>query len=111
MKYYRSTATGKILTDASLRIVNDVFGEDTVTNMISDDLLEIVENPSVVDCINSGNMLSAFSRYCEIHNCTMEEAKKAVYTVRADIFRIKNIQSRKQKKTKVETETEVTDAK
>ena len=101
MKYYRSTATGKILTDTSLRIINDVFGDETISKMISDGLLVIVEDPSVIECINSGNMLSAFSRYCEIHNCTMEEAKKAVYTIRADVFRIKNIQSRKEKKAEV----------
>lgn len=100
MKYYRSTTTGKILTSTSLRIINDVFGNETLDKMISDGLLAVVEEPSVVDCVRSGNMLSAFSRYCEIHNCTMEEAKKAVYTIRTDVFRIKDIQNRKDKKAK-----------
>lgn len=98
MEYYRSTATGKILADASLRIINDVFGDETVSNMISDGLLVLVENPSVIECVRSGNISSAFTRYREIHNCTMEEAKKAVYTIRADISRIQGIQNRKQKK-------------
>lgn len=105
MKYYRSTATGKILTDVSIRIVNDVFGDETTSKMISDGLLVVVETPSVVDCVCSGNMVSAFARYREIHNCSMEEAKKAVYTVRADITKSKHIHNRKKKK------AEATDAK
>lgn len=104
MQYYRSTATGKILGENSLKILNDVFGDETVPNMVSDGLLVTVENPSVIDCIRSGNMVSAFTRYREIHGGTMEDAKKAVYTIRADISRTQNIYKRKKKQAEVETD-------
>ena len=98
MQYYRSTATGKILGENSLKILDDVFGNETVANMIADNLLVSIETPSVIDCIRSGNMVSAFTRYREIHECSMDEAKKAVHTIRADISKTKNIDKRKKKK-------------
>ena len=98
MQYYRSTATDKILCENSLKILNDVFGDEAITNMMSDGLLVAIDNPSVVDCICSGNMVSAFARYREIHGGTMEDAKKAVYTIRADISRTRSIDKRKKKK-------------
>lgn len=96
--YYRSTATGKILSEGSARILNDIFGGDTVASMVSDGLLVSIENPSVVDCICSGNMASAITRYREIHDCGLAEAKKAVYSMRADVSRVRNIYKKKQKK-------------
>ena len=107
MEYYRSSATGKILCESSLRVLNDLFGEDTIPSMITDGLLVIVENPSVVDCIRSGNMISAFARYREIHDCSAEEAKKAVHAIRADISRTQSIYKRKQKKAEAAVEAEV----
>ena len=98
MQYYRSTATNKILCENSLKVLNDVFGDDTVSKMVTDGLLVSIENPSVIDCIRSGNMVSAFTRYREIHDCSMEDAKKAVYTIRADIFKSQSIDKRKKKK-------------
>ena len=98
MQYYRSTATGKIMCGNFLNVLNDVFGEDTLANMTSDGLLVAIENPSVIDCIRSGNMSSAFTRYREIHECSMADAKKAVYTIRADISRTQSIDKRKKKK-------------
>ena len=98
MQYYRSSATGKILGEKSLNILNDVFGDETVSKMVSDGLLVSVGEPSVVECIRSGNLISAFARYREIHNCTMDEAKRAVYTMCADISRTNGIEKRKKKK-------------
>ena len=106
MQYYRSTATGKILGENSLKVLNDVFGSETVNSIVSDGLLVAIENPSVIDCIRSGNMVSAFTRYREIHECTMDEAKKAVYTIRADISRTQGIYKRKKKKGEVVAEVE-----
>ena len=37
--YYRSTATGKILSEGSVKILNDIFGGDTVSSMVTDGLL------------------------------------------------------------------------
>lgn len=101
MQYYRSTATEKILSENSLKVLNDVFGGDTIISMVADGLLVSIENPSVVDCIRSGNLISAFTRYREIHDCSMEDAKKAVYTMRADIFRTNGVTKRKKKKSEV----------
>lgn len=100
--YYRSTATGKILSEGSVRILNDIFGNDTVTSMVTDGLLVGIENPSVVDCICSGNMISAITRYREIHDCNLAEAKKAVYAMRSDVSRVRGIYKKKQKKAAAE---------
>lgn len=96
--YYRSTATNKIMSENSVRILNDIFGGDTVSSMVSDGLLVAVENPSVVDCICSGNMATAITRYREIHGCGLADAKKAVYAMRSDVYRVRGIQKKKQKK-------------
>lgn len=102
--YYRSTATGKILSEGSVRILNDVFGDEAVANMMNDGLLESIENPSVVDCIRSGNMASAITRYREIHECGLAEAKKAVYAMRSDVSRVRSIYKKKQKKAEANAE-------
>ena len=98
MQYYRSTATGKIMSENSLRVLNDIFGGDTVSSMMSDGLLEIVEEPSVIDCICSGNMATAITRYREIHGCGLADAKKNVYAIRSDMARARGINRKKQKK-------------
>lgn len=98
MQYYRSNPTGKILSENSLKVLNDVFGNDVVPSMVEDGLLVSIETPSVVDCIRSGNMATAIARYREIHDCGMEEAKKAVYSIRADISRTTSISNRRNKK-------------
>ena len=100
--YYRSTATNKIMSENSLRILNDIFGGETVSNMVSDGLLVGIENPSVVDCICSGNMATAITRYREIHGCGLADAKKAVYAMRADISKARGIYKKKQKKAAAE---------
>lgn len=98
MQYYRSNKTGKIMSEGSLKVLNDIFGNNTINNMVSDGLLVSIETPSVVDCIRSGNLGSAFTRYRELHNCTLDEAKKAVYSMCADISRTNGIAKRKKKK-------------
>ena len=98
MQYYRSNATGKILSESSLKVLKDVFGGDPIPSMVSDGLLVNVENPSVVECIRSGNLVVAFTRYRELHDCSMEDAKKAVYTMCADISRTNGIAKRRKKK-------------
>ena len=98
MKYYRSTATGKIMSENSLRVLNDIFGGDTVSSMMSDGLLENVENPTVIDCIRSGNMATAITRYREIHGCGLADAKKGVYAIRSDMARARSMNKKKQKK-------------
>lgn len=102
--YYRSTATSKILSEGSVRILNDVFGADTVASMVTDGLLVGIENPSVIDCICSGNMASAITRYREIHECSLADAKKAVYAMRGDVSRVRSIYKKKQKKAEAATE-------
>jgi hypothetical protein len=98
MQYYRSKATGKILSEGSLKVLNDVFGNEVIPNMVADGLLVSIETPSVVECIRSGNLASAFTRYRELHDCTMDEAKKAVYSMCADISRTNGVIKRKKKK-------------
>ena len=98
MQYYRSTATNKILTENSLKILDDVFGDETIAKMTSDGLLVSIETPSIIECIRSGNMASAFTRYRELHDCTMDEAKKNVYAMRANMSRTAAIMKRKAKK-------------
>lgn len=100
--YYRSTATNKIMSENSLRILNDIFGKETVASMTSDGLLIAIENPSVVDCICSGNMATAITRYREIHGCGLADAKKAVYDMRSDIYKVRGIHKKKRKKAAAE---------
>ena len=101
MQYYRSNPTGKILSEGSLKVLTDVFGDGVIPNMVSDGLLVNIETPSVVECIRSGNLSSAFARYRELHDCSMDEAKKAVYTMCSDISRTNGIAKRRKKKTEV----------
>jgi hypothetical protein len=98
MQYYRSNKTGKIMSEGSLKVLNDIFGNNTIVSMVEDGLLVSIDPPAVIDCIRSGNLGSAFTRYRELHNCSLEEAKKAVYSMCADISRTNSIGKRKQKK-------------
>ncbi len=103
--YYRSTATGKIMSESSARILDDIFGDNTVASMMLDGLLVSVENPSVINCICSGNMASAVTRYREIHGCSVADAKKAVYSMRVDVSKAQNIYKKKRKKAEKLDET------
>lgn len=102
MQYYRSNATDKILCENSLKVLDDVFGDNTISRMMADGLLVTIESPSVVECIRSGNLAAAFTRYRELHDCTPEDARKAVYIMRADIFRTNSVAKRKKKKATVD---------
>ena len=95
MEYFRSTITGKIVTNRDIWSANDIFGKDTLEELLFNGTLVPVEEPSVIDCIKSGGIPAACSRYCEIHNCNMSEAKPAVYSMRSDYYRLNNIRNKK----------------
>lgn len=95
MEYFKSTMTGKIVTNRDLWSANDILGKDASDKMLEDGALVPVEEPSVIDCIKSGGMPAAFSRYCEIHNCGMAEAKVAVHNMRSDYYRLHNIHKKR----------------
>ena len=104
MEYFRSTITGKIVTSRDIWSANDILGKDASEKMLADGAIEPVEEPSIIDCIKSGGMPAAFSRYCEIHNCGMAEAKEAVRNMRSDYYRLHNIRNKKHKAQESEQE-------
>lgn len=97
MEYFKSTITGKIVTNRDLWSANDIFGKDAVEELLANGTLDPVAEPTVIDCIKSGGLPAAFARYCEVHNCGMAEAKKAVYGMRSDMFRFNSIRKKKAK--------------
>ena len=97
MEYFRSTITGKIVTNRDIWSANDIFGKDALEELLANGTLVPVEEPSVIDCIKSGGMPAACARYCEIHNCNMAVAKPAVSNMRSDYYRLNSIRNKKNK--------------
>lgn len=86
MTYYRSTVTGNILTEGSVRVLNDIYGDQTVESTLASGFIEIVENPDIIDCIKYGCGSAAVFRYRELHpNTTVQEASEAVKKIRKDM--------------------------
>lgn len=97
MEYFRSAITGKIVTHRDVWSANDIFGKDKIEELFADGTLEPVAEPSVIDCVSSGSTPAAMARYCEIHNCDMNEAKTAIQNIRTDYYRIHNARKKNRK--------------
>lgn len=90
MQYYKSTITGKILTQHDLDILDDIYGENTAWNAIGTGPIEKIDPPSVIDCIkNAYSEVVAIHRYREINNCKLADATKAVREIKARMKRNK----------------------
>ena len=83
MQYYKSTITGKILTQHDLDIFDDIYGENSAWNAIGTGSIEKIDPPSVIDCIkNSSSEVVAVRRYREINNCKLADAVEAVREIK-----------------------------
>lgn len=85
--YYRSNVTGRIISDASIRVLDDVYGAGFVDEAISFGTIVPIENPSVIDCIRDGTRVAAIYRYREIHKCGLLEARAGVDALEKDMAR------------------------
>lgn len=86
--YYRSSVTGRIITDTSLKVIEDIYGKNGLNNAIKYDVVcKIDPDPSVIDCIEYGTTVAAIMRYREIHKCSRKEARKGVARIKRDMAR------------------------
>lgn len=68
MDYYRSKFTGKIVSGNATRIIEDIYGQDSFATMvIFNDALVQIDPPSVIDCIDQGDIVLAVYRYRELN--------------------------------------------
>lgn len=90
MQYYKSTITGKILTQNELNILDAIYGTGARQRAIEGDAVEKIDPPSVIDCIKyaSSEAVAVF-RYREINNCKLADATKAVREIKARMKRNK----------------------
>ena len=87
--WYRSSFTGKIINESSIGILNTIFGDAAIETFIEDGVLKEIEPPSVIDIFNNGGgIVSAATRYQEIHNCNIRTAIEAVKKIREDISNV-----------------------
>lgn len=92
MQYYRSTLTGKILTEGSVRVLNDIYGDGSVDEALQMNKIEPIDNPDIIDCIRYGCGSTAVFRYRELHpDANAEEAVSAVKQIRKDMRWIRKI--------------------
>lgn len=97
--YYKSSITGKILTETQVNVLNDIWGGEEVNAQVERGcLIPMEEKPSVVDLIKSRNLASAAFRYKEIHGGTIADAWTAVKTIRADVSRFKRMNKKEETK-------------
>lgn len=89
MNYYRSKITGMIITEKTIRNLYDIYGKapgNVVDVHIMNEVLEVVNDPSLEDCIRYGNDGVAIIRFRELNeNATFEEAKSAVKGLRQEL--------------------------
>lgn len=99
MNYYRSTITGKIVSEKALRNLYDIYGKDKgnfVDMVVTKEILEPVENPSLEECLRHGNDGIAILRYRELNeNASFEEAKEFVQKIRKEMKQNRNRKKRK----------------
>lgn len=89
MQYYKSSITGKILTQHDVDILDDIYGEDAAWHAIDTGSIEKIDPPSVIDCIKHSREFVAVHRYREINKCSPGDAVKAVRELKARMKRNK----------------------
>ena len=85
--YYRSNETGRIISDVSIRVLEDIYGDGAVETAIKLGTIAPIENPSVIDCIRDSTRVTAIYRYREIHKCGLLEARTGVEALEKDMAR------------------------
>lgn len=87
MKFYRSTITGKIVSEKAIRDLHDIYGNGPGNcvdeHILKENILIEISEPSIVDCLDCGNDGIAILRYRELHpDVSFEVAKNEVKKIR-----------------------------
>lgn len=91
MNYYRSTITGKIVSDSFVSQLSDIYGDDLLNQYIVNKILVPIDSPDIIDCIRYDSIKVAVLRYMELHQgYSWEEAYKQVKRIKRDMIRNRN---------------------
>lgn len=89
MTYYRSKTTKKIVTEKVINSLYDIYGRgagNMVDEHILKELVEIVEDPSLDECLRHGNEGVAIVRFRELNpEISFEDAKKAIRDLKREL--------------------------
>lgn len=88
MNYYRSTRTGRIISESRVLVLIDIYGCDILGSLISARLLEPFK-PTIIDLIEQNQKVEAVRLYKDIHNCTLREALDMVNLIIDDMNRFR----------------------
>ena len=88
MNYYRSTRTGRIISESRILVLNDIYGHDKLDSLIRARLLKPFK-PTVIDLLEQNQKIEAVRLYKDIHNCTLREALDMVNLIINDMNRFR----------------------
>lgn len=88
MEYYRSTRTGRIISESRVLVLIDIYGYDKLDSLIRARLLKPFK-PTVIDLLEQNQKIEAVRLYKDIHNCTLREAHDMVNLIIDDINRFR----------------------
>lgn len=96
MQYYLVNTNGRIATEIDLKIINDIYGDKGVENLIKMGHVKQIDPPTVVDCLISGNKYLAVKRYREIHEVeNLRDAFDMVNEMERDVRNAKKSRGKK----------------
>lgn len=88
MEYYRSTRTGRIISESRILVLNDIYGYDKLDSLIRARLLKPFK-PTIIDLLEQNQKMEAAKLYKDIHNCTVREALDMVNLIIDDMNRFR----------------------
>lgn len=90
MQYYYVNTNGRVVTEDDLRVINDIYGDKGVENLLKMGHIKKIDPPSVVDCLLGNNKHLAIKRYREIHEVkALSDALDMVKLMEKDVRRFK----------------------
>lgn len=88
MEYYRSTKTGKIISESRALVLVDIYGLCKLDELIKQRILKPFR-PTVIDLLEQDQRIEAVRLYKDIHNCTLREAVDMVNLIKEDMERLR----------------------
>ena len=88
MEYYRSTRTGRIISESRILVLNDIYGHDKLDSLIRARFLKPFK-PTIIDLLEQDQKIEAVRLYKDIHNCALREALDMVNLIIDDINRFR----------------------
>lgn len=88
MEYYRSTKTGKIISESRALVLVDIYGLCKLDELIKQRILKSFR-PTVIDLLEQDQRIEAVRLYKDIHNCTLREAVDMVNLIKEDMERLR----------------------